>query len=368
MTNVTLVSSPMDGSCGIGTYARSLLSGFEDEVEVNVVTLNTHAEGLRAIPSYVLAAFRAGRSTDDVVHVQHEYGLFGTKWYLLWVFYPLLFVFTRLHGTPVLITVHEAWNADRVDPPLERVKAAYIWLANRLIAGTATSMIFLSANCEQKFTRSVPVENSHTITHGVDDQTIDVPKSQAKEHFGFDPDDTVITEPGYVRPSKGYETFLEIADQMPDYEFLVAGGSRGADDYFESIVESAPENVTVTGHLEDEEFHLAFRATDIAVLPYNEVAQSGIFNTCVAYRLPTVTSNRPYFERLSTEYDCLLTFESVAGAADQITIVLEEPATRRQLSRGLQRFEDENHFDSIREKHISLYNSLGKRLDSPRAR
>ncbi len=360
MTNVTLVSSPMDGSCGIGTYARSLLSGFEDEVEVNVVTLNTHAEGLRAIPSYVLAAFRAGRSTDDVVHVQHEYGLFGTKWYLLWVFYPLLFVFTRLHGTPVLITVHEAWNADRVDPPLERVKAAYIWLANRLIAGTATSMIFLSANCEQKFTRSVPVENSHTITHGVDDQTIDVPKSQAKEHFGFDPNDKVITEPGYVRPSKGYETFLEIADRMPEYEFLVAGGSRGADDYFESIVESAPENVTVTGHLEDDEFHLAFRATDVAVLPYNEVAQSGIFNMCAAYRIPTVANSLPYFNRLQSDYGCVVLFDDVADADQRIRELLLNNLLQKRVSNGLERFQAKNSFSEICNKHELIYNNYRK--------
>jgi len=352
----------MDGSCGIGTYSQSLLSGFDDDVDVNVVTLDTHSNGLRAIRLYARAAIRAGRTDDDLVHIQHEYGLFGPKWYLLWVFYPLLLFLTRISGTPVVITVHEAWNADRVEPPLKQLKASYIWLVNRLITLTATSMIFLSANCEEKFKQSVTVENCHRITHGVDDQTVDVPKAEAKERLGFEPDETIITEPGYVRPSKGYETFLAIAERMPQYQFLIAGGSHGADEYFESIVESAPENVTITGHLDDELFHLAFRATDIAVLPYNEVAQSGIFNMCATYRIPTVTSQLPYFNRLQSEYDCVILCKDVADAEMRIEELLRDQSVRQRVLNGLNRFRSEHSFSKVCDKHVSIYQSVVNKL------
>jgi len=358
MPRVTLVSSPMDGSCGIGTYARSLILGFEDEVDVNVVTLETHSNGLRAIYLYVRAAIRAGQTDDDLVHIQHEYGLFGPKWYLLWAFYPLLLFLTRISGTPVVITVHEAWNADRVDPPLKQLKTSYIWLVNRLITLTATSMIFLSANCEKKFKQSVTVQNCHRITHGVDDQIIDVPKAEAKERFGFEPDDTVITEPGYVRPSKGYETFLEIAERMPEYEFLIAGGSRGADEYFESVVESAPDNVTITGHLDEDEFHLAFQASDVVVLPYNEVAQSGIFNMCMTYEIPTVASKLSYFSRIQLEYECLILFENVPDAKRRIGKLLENQLIQEQVLDGLKKYQSQNSFHKICNEHIMIYQSI----------
>jgi len=358
MPRVTLVSSPMDGNCGIGTYARSLISGFEDEVNVNVVTLETHSNGLRAIRLYARAAIRAGRTDDDLVHIQHEYGLFGTKWYLLWVFYPLLLLLTQISATPVVITVHEAWNADRVEPPLKPIKTRYIWLANKLIAGTATSIIFLSENCEQKFTTSVPVEDTFQIAHGVYGETVDISESKAKERLGFHPDDVIITELGYVRPSKGYESFLALAEQLPEYEFLVAGGSRGADEYYERIKASAPENVTVTGHLDDDQFHLAFRATDVAVLPYKEVAQSGIFNMCAAYGLPTVTTRLPYFERLETEYSCVLVFDDLEEAERQIKSILTKRSVQEQLTEGLKSFVLESDSETVRSEHIAIYDSI----------
>lgn len=348
----------MDGSCGIGTYSKSLLKEVEDAVDVRTVILETDDTPPVSFFSYVRAAFRAGRTDDDIIHVQHEYGLFGTKWYLLWLFYPLLFVLSRIHGTPVVVTVHEAWNSDRVTPPMARAKRFYIWLANKLIAGTATSVIFLSDNCQEKFERSVSVSDAHCFTHGVGDTVEGVTEADAKAAFGFQPDDIVLTEPGYVRPSKGYETFLEIAERFPEYEFLVAGGSRGADAYFESIAERAPANVTVTGHLVEDRFHLAFEATDVAVLPYDEVAQSGILNWCAAYELPTVATRLPYFERLQSEHECLLLFDAVSEAEDRIREIMSEQQTRGRLTDGMRSFRQDNSFAKVGEKHVSLYREL----------
>jgi len=358
MTSVTLVTSPMDGSCGIGTYSKSLLEQVEDAVDVRTVILETDDTPPVSFFSYAKAAIRAGGTDDDVIHVQHEYGLFGTKWYLLWLFYPLLFVLSRIHGTPVVVTVHEAWNSDRVTLPMARAKRFYIWLANKLIAGTATSVIFLSANCQEKFERSVSVSDVYCFTHGVGDTVEGVTEADAKAAFGFEPSDIVVTEPGYVRPSKGYDTFLEIARRFPECEFLVAGGSRGADAYFESIAERAPANVTVTGHLAEDRFHLAFIATDVAVLPYDDVAQSGIFNWCAAYELPTVATRLPYFERLQLEYGCLLLFDTASEAEGRIRESISEQQTRGQLIDGMRSFRQDNSFANVGKKHVSVYREL----------
>jgi len=356
MTSVTFVSSPMDGSCGIGTYTQSLISGLDDEIEINVVTLETHKRGFNAIPSYIRAAIRSGNTDDDIIHVQHEYGLFGTKWYLLWVFYPLLFLFSRINGTQVVLTSHGAMNKKYVDPPLELIKRLYIWMANKLIAATATKIIFLSKNCEQKFSASVSVENTCRITHGVYNDKVNIPNEDAKEKMGFDPDDIVITEPGYVRPSKGHETFLEIAKKMPEYEFLIAGGSGDAEEYYESIIESAPKNVTITGQLDDEMFHTAFCASDVVVLPYNKVHQSGVFNMCATYGVPTITRRLPYFESLEATYDCVETFDNEDESEELIKMLVNDKTIEKQLSTGLQEFKQQNSFETICQKHLEIYN------------
>lgn len=350
----------MDGSCGIGSYTEALLTYLGEEVNEDVTILETSKQGLSAGISYSRTALQVGMTDSDVIHIQHEYGFFGKKWLLLWAFYPIVFVLARLRRRPVVITLHEAWNVDRMDPPLLRLKGAYIRVANGMIATTATSLVFLSENCKSKFERNGSVDDYRLFPHGVDEDEVDpTPDAEAKATFGFDDDDTVITEFGYVRPSKGYKTFLEIADSCPEYEFLIAGGSPGEDEYLESLRTAAPDNVEITGHLTDREFHAAFSATDVAVLPYNEVAQSGILNWCAAYELPTVASQLPHFERLHSEYGCPAIFGNVDEAVHSIRLVLTHDETHREkLISAMEGFRRENSFEEVGDRHEALYRSL----------
>ena len=359
MTTVTVVSSPMDGSCGIGSYTEALLTHIGEEIDEDVVVLETSKQGLSACISYARTAFQVGTTDSDVIHIQHEYGFFGKKWLLLWAFYPIIFVLARLRRRPVVITLHEAWNVDRMDPPLLWLKGVYIRVANEMIVSTATSLVFLSENCKSKFQRNGTVDNYRLFPHGVDeDEVKPIPDQEAKSTFGFDTDDTVITEFGYIRPSKGYETFLEIAERCCEFEFLVAGGNPSEDEYIESLKAAAPDNVTFTGHLNDRDFHAAFSATDVAVLPYNEVAQSGIFSWCAAYELPTVASRLPRFERLHSEYGCPAVFESVDEAERSIRRVLNDDAHREKLTSAIERFRCENNFEEVGDQHEALYRFL----------
>jgi len=93
-----------------------------------------------------------------------------------------------------------------------------------------------------------------TLSHGVN---TDVPgesnKANAMRAFGFDPDDDVIAIPGFIRPPKGHDIFIELARELPEYEFMIAGGARAKGEDFEfaeQIREEAPENVTITGVLD----------------------------------------------------------------------------------------------------------------------
>jgi glycosyltransferase involved in cell wall biosynthesis len=349
----------MDGSCGIGSYTEALLAHIGEAVDEDVVVLETSKQGLAASISYARTAFRVGTTDSDVIHVQHEYGFFGKKWLLLWAFYPIVFVLARLRRRPVVITLHEAWNVDRMDPPLLWLKGAYIRIANELIASTATTLVFLSENCRSKFQRNGTVDDHRLLPHGVDeDEVRPTPEEAAKARFGFDADDTVLTEFGYLRPSKGYETFLEIAERCGEHEFLVAGGNPSEDEYLESLEADAPENVTFTGHLNDRDFHAAFSATDVAVLPYSEVAQSGIFNWCAAYGLPVVASRLPRFERLRSEYGYPTVFESVDEAERAIRRVLNDDAHRENLVSAAERFRRENDFEKVGDQHEALYRRL----------
>ena len=64
--DVTMVTTPGDGSCGIGTYARDLLDGIE-HVDAETVPI---PQDDRSVRRFVGLAVRALRADGDVIHVQ----------------------------------------------------------------------------------------------------------------------------------------------------------------------------------------------------------------------------------------------------------------------------------------------------------
>lgn len=354
MTETLLVAPPSDAG-GIGKYA-DVLSKALSEQSVDVERLDLE-EGAGPI-QHVRTAVRAGLAPVDVIHVQFEYGFFTPRLLFAWVFFPVLFVLARLRGVPVVVTMHEAWLPDVVEPPLAGPKRLYLRLAHRLLAATADSLLFLSENALEVFEVSVPGVQARTLPHGVDvNGTRDVEPEAAKRRFDLDPDATVVSQIGYVAPRKNTEVMLELADAFPEHEFLVAGGPRREDEreYFESIRSRAPPNLTVTGVLPDEEFHAAFAATDLAVLSYSDIRQSGILNWCFAYRVPMLCRRIPYFERIASEWGGIALYDP----DDDVEARLREAVSDLDaLEREMTAFREANSFEAVAAEHVELYRSL----------
>ena len=357
MSKVAIVSTPDDGSCGIGTYTGDLIDGFPPEVEEFRHTLRV---GAWNPIHFIYIALSAGFTDGDVIHVQHEYGLFGPVSYASLLFFPILGLLSQIRGLPVIVTFHSAWNGNTVDSPPIRVKQLYIHLVNRVTVLAADHCVFLSKNCMREFAQSISINELSIYTHGVNQPEYNTSKQKAKEQFGYTNDDLVVTLPGYVRPEKGTDTFVEIADHFNDVEFLVAGGARldGLSDYLKQIERDAPTNVQITGVLNEREFHHAFIASDAVLLPYIEMTQSGIFNWCATYSVPVLASDHAYFEQLADEWGCVETApaDDLEQIESQLRILLEDDEKRAQISDAISTYADINSFEYVAECHIGLYN------------
>ncbi|WP_128475804.1 glycosyltransferase [Halorussus pelagicus] len=359
MTKVTFISTPDDGSCGIGTYTGTLLKNLDTSLDIRHVTVPL---GSWNPFSYLAAVLQLKGDHSDVVHVQHEYGIFGPKSLMSWLFFPALYVISNIFGEEVVITFHSAWNDETIGPPLMGLKKIYVRFNNSLLAAVADHAIFLSDNCKERFLQSTSLSSYEVLPHGVQTDTVEIDSATAKETFGYKPEETLIVEPGYVRPEKGYETFLDVARNAPDYEFLIAGGNQNEDDaeYMANISQQAPENVQITGVLNDSEFHAVFNAADLILLPYEEVTQSGIFNWCVAYELPVIASDEQYFRNLNTQWNCVSLFDS--GNADaalaNVRELLDDEDQRTRLVAALKDYRKSQSIDGVADKHVKTYQQL----------
>ena len=360
---VDMISTPDDGSCGIGTYTGDLSSSFNG-IATELLPIN---QDRRTVVHFLALAIFAVTSDRDVIHVQHEYGLFrrtsiGYPSVMGWVFFPVLFALSAVRNVPVVITLHSVLSPD--EGSIRR--RLYMRAMHRFLAAGADHLVFLSDECMNRFLRDVALsEDEYTrLPHGVNVRdTTSMDETEAKASFGYAPDDQVVMIPGYMRPPKGHDIFADLASRRPEYEFLIAGGARpkGEDhDFAERIASEAPENVQITGILDDDEFDAAFNAADLAVLPYRVVSQSGTFNWCAAHELPALTSEEPYFARLEREWGVVLTadIESIDELARTLDSILESPKTLRALGENMALYKRANSFERVAEHHEDIYRSV----------
>lgn len=354
--SVCMISTPDVPECGVGTYTGDLISSLGDQILVSHVMLKVDSTN----PLHFLnAAIKAGRTDSELIHVQHEYGLFGPKSIMAWVFFPVLYLLKTLRDRTLVITVHEAWSRGTISTGPHWIKFFYIMLMNSLIQVVADELIFLSEPVREEFDSPISNEVSQLIPHGVmTDQLFSASTEIAKAEFGYGSEDTVIVEPGYVSKEKGSDAFCSIADRFSDMKFLLAGGTR-VGDLATVIGEKATktDNLRITGVLNDERFHLALLAADVIVLPYRKDGQSGVFNLCAAYQVPVVGSRCKYFQGLSQKYDCieLFTLDELDSIETAINKVLYDEERREQLKSNLGKFKEEESLHQVSCMHINMY-------------
>jgi glycosyltransferase involved in cell wall biosynthesis len=353
---VEFVATGDTEDCGIATYTSSLQSALD-------VTTHRTPVKLRSpnVVHYVRRAIRAVRSDADVLHVQHEYGIFGPLSVASWFVLAIVGLDGWLSGRPVVVTVHTAWNEATIDPPLYWLKRRYVALNNWLIARVADHIVFLSEDTRDLFATTVDLadETVSVLPHGVQADLEPMDQSVAKGRFDVDPDVNLVVEPGYIRPQKGYETLLEIAERLPETTVLIGGGVQSDEyaDYVETLRERAPENVEITGVLEDDAFHALFNAMDVALLPYETVSQSGILNWCIAYEVPIVASDLEHFRELDTEHGFPRLFDrdDPEDGAEAVEATLDDPAD--QIA-AMKTYKTAHGMGRIAERHQEIYRSL----------
>lgn len=368
LADVMLVTAPGKGETGIGDYTDDLFS-YADDLEIEKVVLPIRSKNPL---DFLLPAIQVGRTQKAVIHIQHEYGMFGPMSLMTWIFFPVVFVLSSMNKTPVVISLHEALNRDHVTEPFAPIKRIYIYIINHLLVFGADHMVFLSETTKSKFIKSAHPRECTVVPHGVSvNRPVELSQQEAKKRIGYTPNDIVIIEPGYIEPRKGNHIFAELAEQMPEYEFLIAGGVANPIhcEYAKQVVDDAPDNLQVTGVMEEEMFHTAFLAADLAVLPYlktqqagivNTVGQSGIFNRCVAYELPVLGSEQPYFEDLKNNWSCIETFntDNLNEAAQRIRETLNDGSKQEQFITGMKKYANANSFDQALEEHKAIYQKL----------
>ncbi len=355
--------------CGVGAYTQFLTDALrESRTDVYIVS-HYGGQGKQVFPAFdyedndlAEKAFSMMiRFTPDIVHIQHEFGMYGKHYGVQIV--PLIIQF-KLLGIPVITTLHTVYP----EPPEAHSILLHSILSNssKIIVHEAYQKETLNRLFENQFSQKLVV-----IPHGA--REIE-PIPDAKKILGLPEDKKVILLIGYFRPSKHYELIVDlmpqIVDQYPNALLVLAGKIRGKEfiEYrnllFDRIRQSPVRDhiYLIRGQLPQQTFDTVLSAADVVVLPYKITSQSGILSHSLAFGKPVITSSAPSMLRILKESKAGFIAETPADYVEKIVTILKNDQLAMELSENARRYVREKiSWRLIAKQHIELYENT---LDS----
>lgn len=358
--------------CGIATYTQYLTDALRAEgIDVYIVC---HAGGSgknvypafdyedRDLPHKAFAT--AIRFTPDVVHIQHEFGLFGPYFGVSVV--PLILLF-RLFDVPVVTTLHTVYSEV---PPAHRI-------LYETILSQSSRVIVHEEFQKSSLLNAIPHgdgEKVVVIPHGA---RIIQPVENAKERIGLPLNKKVILVIGYFRPSKNFELvvdiFPEVLKKYPGAILVIAGKIRGYEhkEYrnmlFNRIVASPVREqiYLIRGQLSQNTFDTLLSAADVVVLPYRITSQSGILAHCLAFGIPVVTSNTEAMQQTIARSGSGIVCETRREYVEAIVKILSDENFSRKLSENARNYViNQIGWPKVAKRHIDIYTDLVKEVVS----
>jgi glycosyltransferase involved in cell wall biosynthesis len=203
------------------------------------------------------------------------------------------------------------------------------------------------------------------IPHGSFEKPNFLNKEECKRKLGLQ-NKTVITILGFVTPKKGHDLVIPLLPQLdPKVQLVIAGGPQTTSDaaYVDRLKKIAVQyncldKVTFTGFLQD--LTCVINASDIAILPYRTVTDSGVLHLLIAYRVPTIASDLKAFREVYEKFGCLELFncEDPRDLFEKIQVLLSNQRLRDLLKEKCEDMWNATKWSSIAEKHLEIYRKV----------
>ena len=330
--NIAMIS-PWAVKCGIFTYTRALSEAL-GEKDVNVYIIRLPRFGRKSDPIFNQVVNKIPVKEIDLIHVQHEYGLYNNHDI---TFYNGL---KRL-GKPIVSTMHAVGNHG----------------IDRAIADASDKIIVHNKFCKERIR-----VDSELIHHGCKPSEI-VPKNIAKKTLGIDERIPMVGYCGFISHYKGLETLIEAVSKIPKSALLIGGGwhTEQGTQYIATLTQMAeqllPHRCKWLGFVPDEDLATAYGAMDVVVYPSVYATESGALLMAMSHG-KAVIANRlaPFKEK--EKLGALTTFKGVNSLAKKIRLLLRDEDARSKLEAGARAYVEANSWDKIAEQHIKLYEEL----------
>jgi len=348
-TRIAFVGNYLPRQCGIATFTTDLCTALAAEYgweRIFAIPVNDpessyqYPEPVRLelsqedIASYERAADFLNFNGNDLVCMQHEYGIYGG------IAGGHILTLLRKLKMPVVTTLHTVLRDP--NPDQRAVLDEVARLSDRLVVMSEQAANFL------REVYAVDGGKIDVIPHGVPDIPFTDP-NYFKDLFGTEGKSVLLTF-GLLSPNKGIENVIRalpaILERHPDVVYIVSGVThphirrREGERYREQLLALAKE-LGVSDHLifnnrfvSAEELIEHVGAADIYITPYQQEAQVVSGTLAIAVGAGKAIISTPYWhakELLAEKRGVIVPFENPEAIADAVVHLMENDAERHAM-------------------------------------
>jgi glycosyltransferase involved in cell wall biosynthesis len=314
------------------------------------------------------------RQRVDIIHIQHEFNMFGSTLTIL--FSPILLLLVKyIVKKPCVTTLHTVLDPEWITRkfikemygklsfmvPLFIVKIAlfYVYYFTSQFSDVIIVHSISHIPILQKY--GVDKRKIFFVPHGIEtttfnDYDVNLEKKWRKPIQGY----KIVLFFGYIVPRKGLEVLLDAFKKVLEKEnrskLILAGGIRKEYIwYYKQLKEkinrdNLSSSVLFTGYIPTREIPVLYSLSDVLVLPYTyPVGNSSPAMYAIQFEKPLVaTTVFPFVDEFKSGVDALLVkpFNS-SELADAIIKLLQNNELRYKLSENIKRKKNGRDWNSI---------------------
>lgn len=371
---IAFIASFVPRKCGIASYTRDLTEELVRQGQsvqiyamenalMNIVYPPLVQSKIRQneIVDYEKTAEMINKSDSDLVHIQHEFGLFGGN------DGEFILKLTSLLQKPFMVTFHTILHTPS---PTQR-------FIMQELSRQSRGIVVMEPIAKDRLITiyDVAPQKIHMIYHGV--PTIkEISKKESKKMLGFTRHFLILAN-NLIAKNKGYEYVISalpaIAEKIPTIRFVIIGEThplvkiQEGETYRESLISLAKVKKVdhlitfINQYISLDLLKTYLSATDIYITPYLDPEQitSGTLSYAIGAGKPCISTPYIYAKNmLADNRGILVPFKNSTAIAESVIELYEHADKRKAIEKQAYLLGRKMHWDKVGAKHIDLYTSL----------
>ncbi|MGB7002436.1 MAG: glycosyltransferase family 4 protein [Halobacteriota archaeon] len=372
---IAYVSTYLPQQCGIATYTDYVIRAIQKVsplVEVKVVAekgaLPVKQDKFEVVPCWdrnenYVDPIISNVKDVDIVHIQHEYGIYKFDDRL-----PTLLKRLKTERKRTIITIH-------CIKPFQFANGEVLMMAEncvKKIAALADEVIVHLKSQKAILERlGISSEKIHIIPHGTEVSNED--KKNSRLMLNLPEKGKIMTVFGFINPFKDLDVSLEVLkevkEEVKDLYLFIAGGlppgaSKKAKDYVEKVRKRIKElhlSDTVifpNRFIPNEEIPYIFGASDVVLFPHyhEDRSVSGSLHLAIGAKKPVIAYRMPKFEEVKNISDELLVLpDNTTGIAKTAIRLFTDKEFEQYVLERTEQYRRATSWPVTVRKHLRLY-------------